>query len=207
MKDAAKSALRGLFLVLASPFWLAYLMQKGLARSTAAFYGYSQFLSLFPGSPGDYMRYAFYRLTLKRLGRDACICFGATLSGPEIEIGAYAYVGPFCNLGLCALGDHVLLGTGVHVMSGFAQHGIADLDKPIREQPGTLLKVRIGEDCWIGNQAVIGAHVGRKSVVGAASLVNKELPEYCIAVGNPARVVRFRKEAGQVTLPGRLELG
>jgi acetyltransferase-like isoleucine patch superfamily enzyme len=213
MKGAAKSILRGFFVVLALPFWLAYLIRKGISGGTAtpggaaAFYDFSQLMSLFPGSSGNYLRYAFYRLTLPRLGKDACICFGATLSHPEIEIGRFAYIGPFCNLGLCSIGDHALLGTGVHVMSGFAQHGIGDLETPIREQPGTLRRVRIGEDCWIGNKAVIGADVGRKCVVGAASLVNRELPEYSIAVGNPARVIRSRKEAGKDAASGRQDLG
>lgn len=189
-----------MFLVLVIPFWVGYRLQRLLSGASTAFYDFSQLMSLFPGSAGNFLRYAFYRLTLTRLGKDACICFGATLSHPDIEIGHLAYIGPFCNLGLCSLGDHVLLGTGVHVMSGFAQHGTADLDVPIREQPGTLRRVSIGEDCWIGNKAVIGADVGRKCIVGAASLVNRDLPEYSIAVGNPARVIRSRKEGGKPPL-------
>ncbi|MDB5103932.1 MAG: lacA 1 [Fibrobacteres bacterium] len=196
MRAMAKAIARGCSRVAVFPIWLCYLLQGLLGGKVTAFYGYSQLMSLFPGTSGDYLRYAFYGLTLPRLGTDACICFGATLSHPGIEIGEKAYIGPFCNLGLCSLGDHVLLGTGVHVMSGFAQHGIADLEIPIREQPGTMVRVSIGEDCWIGNKAVIGADVGRKCVVGAASLVNRELPEYSVAVGNPARVLRSRKEDG-----------
>ncbi len=202
MRSIIKTLFRGFFLVLILPIWILYLIQRSFTGISTAFYDFSQLMSLFPGTIGNYLRYAFYTYTLAKLGKDACICFGATLSHPKIEIGRSVYIGPFCNLGLCSLGDHVLLGTGVHVMSGFGQHGMEDLEKPMREQLGTLQCVVIGEDCWIGNQSVIGANVGRKSVIGAASLVNKEIQEYSIAVGNPARLLRSRKEPGSTSMSG-----
>jgi virginiamycin A acetyltransferase len=194
MKAIAKTVLRALCLFLVFPLWAFYKLLH-LAFGNAVFYGFSQLLSLVPGFTGNYLRHAFYRLSLARLGRDACIGFMATLSHPDTEIGAGAYVGPFCNLGLCSIGDDTLLGTGVHIMSGFGQHRHADLVTPIRHQGGTLTRVKVGEDCWIGNQAVVGADVGRKSIIGAASLVTKAIPEYSIAHGNPAKVVRDRRQA------------
>jgi len=104
------------------------------------------------------------------------------------------YVGAYCNLGLCSIEDDVLLGTDAHIISGFAQHGYADLGIPIRKQQGELLNVRIGCDTWIGNKAVVGNHVGKKCIIGAASLVVHEVLPYSIAVGNPAKVVRDRHQ-------------
>jgi acetyltransferase-like isoleucine patch superfamily enzyme len=103
-------------------------------------------------------------------------------------------VGPFCNLGLCSIGDDCLIGTGVHVMSGFGQHEASDLSRPIRDQGGTLVRVRIGADTWIGNLAVVGADVGSKCIVGAASVVTRPLPDFSVALGSPAKPVRDRRD-------------
>jgi acetyltransferase-like isoleucine patch superfamily enzyme len=80
----------------------------------------------------------------------------------------------------------------VHLLSGQRQHGIADLDVPIRLQPGQVGRIRIGRDTWIGNGAIVLANVGSKCVVGAGSVVVSELPDLAIAAGNPARVLRVR---------------
>jgi hypothetical protein len=85
-------------------------------------------------------------------------------------------------------------------MNGGSQHGIERLDLPVREQPGTWPRVTIGRDSWIGDRAVVLADVGRHCVIGAGSVVTRPLPDYAIAVGVPAKVVRFRN--GQ-PLPNR----
>jgi lipopolysaccharide O-acetyltransferase len=53
--------------------------------------------------------------------------------------------------------------------------------------------VTIGDDVWIGDSVAIlpGVTIGRGSVIGALSVVNKSIPEYCIAAGNPARVLKM----------------
>jgi len=56
------------------------------------------------------------------------------------------------------------------VISGFNQNGHDDISVPMREQCGKLLNVKIGRDSWIGNKAVVGNHVGEKSIVGAAGI-------------------------------------
>jgi virginiamycin A acetyltransferase len=192
MRGFLKGALIGAAMILILPLWILYRLESSLLGADKAFYGWSQLMSLFPGLPGNYLRFAFYKLSLAELGKDACICFGATLVHPGIRIGRGAYIGPHCNLGLCHIEDDVLLGTGVHVMSGLGQHGSADLDTPIRDQQGALRQVRVGTDTWVGNQAVIGADVGRKCIIGAASVVVKPLPEFAIAAGNPAKIIRLR---------------
>jgi acetyltransferase-like isoleucine patch superfamily enzyme len=192
MRGFLKGALIGMALIPVFPLWILYRLESLMLGTDKAFYGWSQLMSLFPGLPGNYLRFAFYKLSLAELGKDACICFGATLAHPGIRIGKGAYIGPHCNLGLCLIEEDALLGTGVHVMSGLGQHGSADLDTPIRDQKGALRQVRVGADAWVGNQAVIGADVGRKCIIGAAAVVVKPLPEFAIAAGNPARIIRMR---------------
>ncbi|TXT17327.1 MAG: O-acetyltransferase, partial [Planctomycetota bacterium] len=79
------------------------------------------------------------------------------------------------------------------VMNGSQQHGIGRLDVPIREQPGVFVPVRIGRDSWIGERAIIAADVGQHCVIGAGSVVTKPIPDFAVAVGVPAKVLRFRK--------------
>jgi acetyltransferase-like isoleucine patch superfamily enzyme len=109
-------------------------------------------------------------------------------------------VGLYCCLGDVTLEDDVLLGSHVSVMNGGSQHGIERLDVPIREQQGTWPRVTIGRDSWIGDRAVVLADVGRHCVIGAGSVVTRPLPDFAIAVGVPAKVVRYRN--GQPS-PGR----
>jgi acetyltransferase-like isoleucine patch superfamily enzyme len=194
MRRVLKRLIIGFFSLMVLPLWLLYRLEILLLKREDIFYGYSQLLSLFPGIFGNYLRFAFYRMTLTLLGEDSCISFGVTLVTPEIRIGKGVYIGPWCNLGLCTLEDDVLLGSDVHIISGFNQHGYSDLFIPIREQKGELLNVRVGQDSWIGNKAVVGNHIGEKCIVGAAALVTHELPAYSIAVGNPAKIIRDRRE-------------
>ena len=87
----------------------------------------------------------------------------------------------------------VLLAAGVHVPSGSATHGMSALDQPIRDQPGVRTLVRIGEGTWVGSGAVVMANVGKHCVIGAGAVVTQSIPDYAIAVGVPARVVRSRQ--------------
>lgn len=71
-------------------------------------------------------------------------------------------------------------------------HGYEDIETPIKDQPvvqnGT---VEIGEGSWLGeNVCVIGANIGKHCVIGANSVVTKDIPDYCVAVGSPARVIK-----------------
>jgi virginiamycin A acetyltransferase len=195
MNRSLKRIVYAFFIVLVFPFWLVYFFESAIFGKKQVFPGYTQLFSLIPGFLGNYFRFAFYRLALPRLGEDACICFGVTMADPGISIGSRVYIGAYCNLGLCTIEEDVLLATDVHIMSGFAQHGYSELDIPIREQKGENLNVRIGAGSWIGNKAVVGNHIGEKCIIGASSLVNREIPSYSIAVGNPAKVIRDRRDA------------
>jgi acetyltransferase-like isoleucine patch superfamily enzyme len=52
--------------------------------------------------------------------------------------------------------------------------------------------VTIGEDTWVGNCAIIMANIGKKCIIGAGSVVTKDIEDYSIVVGNPAKVIRKR---------------
>ena len=141
-------------------------------------------------------------MALPRCDRDACISFGTIFSHPTAEIGRTVYVGAFCCLGDVTLENDVLLGSHVSVANGGRQHGIERLDVPIREQPGQWPRITIGRDTWIGDRAVVLANVGRHCVIGAGSVVTQAVPDYAIAAGVPAKVVRYRKSTAAGTANG-----
>jgi acetyltransferase-like isoleucine patch superfamily enzyme len=174
------------------PAYAAYRVGAGLLGPQKAFAGWSELFSLVPGLTGIYLRRGFYRWALAGCGEGACISFGTLISHPTARIGCRVYVGPFGSLGDVTLEDDVLLGSHVSVMNGSEQHGIERLDIPIREQPGRWPHVTIGRDTWIGDRAIVMADVGQHCVIGAGTLVTRPIPDYAVAVGVPARVVRFR---------------
>lgn len=201
MKTALKSLAETIALVLVLPAFLLYGAAAMIAGRTRAFPGWSQCFALLPGTTGVYLRRAFYRLVLSRCASGSWIGFGTVFSHPTASVGRNVYVGLYCCLGDITLEDDVLLGSQVSIMNGGSQHGIERLDIPIREQPGTWVRVTIGRDSWIGDRAIVLADVGKHCVVGAGSVVTKPLPDYAIAVGVPARIVRYRDGAPISTNP------
>jgi acetyltransferase-like isoleucine patch superfamily enzyme len=77
------------------------------------------------------------------------------------------------------------------VVSGL-NHSYEDISLPPRLQKVSTKPIRIEDNVWIGANAVItaGVTIGKHSVVGAGSVVTKDVPGYCVAVGNPARIIK-----------------
>ena len=194
LRAILKSLANGLATVIMLPALCVYWGLSLIADRQALFSGWSQGMSLFPGTSGAYLRRAFYRIVLPRVEADVWISFGTTISHPTAEFGRSVYVGPYGMLGDVTLEDDVLLGSNVSIMNGSQQHGIQRLDVPIREQPGQWPRVTIGRDSWIGDRSIVMADVGKHCVIGAGSIVTKPIPDYSIAVGSPAKVVRDRRD-------------
>lgn len=113
---------------------------------------------------------------------------GITL-GDQVEINSQTIID---GTGSVELGARSLIGPGVRIIS--YQHRFDD-QRPIREQASDPLPIRIDRDVWIGANAVImaGVSIGEWAVIGAGAVVSKDIPAWAIAVGVPARVVRFRQ--------------
>jgi acetyltransferase-like isoleucine patch superfamily enzyme len=201
MKKIVKGTANGLALILVLPCYLVFRLGALVLGPHQAFAGWCQAFSLIPGLCGVYLRRAFFRCVFPRCDEDACISFGTVFSHPTAEVGRSVYVGLYCCLGDVTLEDDVLIGSHVSVMNGGAQHGIERLDIPVREQPGTWPRITIGEDTWIGDRAVVLADVGKHCVVGAGAVVCSPLPDYAIALGVPARIVRYRNATQVVQNP------
>jgi virginiamycin A acetyltransferase len=192
MKTLLKQLACGLATAFVLPAVLGYRLGALFVGADRAFPGWSQAFSLIPGLTGEYLRRAFYRLTLAHCGDGACLTFGTIFSHSTASVGRNVYVGARCSLGGVTIEDDVLIASNVSIMNGSEQHGTERLDIPIRDQPGVFRDVTIGEGSWIGERAVISADVGKGCVIGAGSVVTKPIPDYAIVVGVPAKVVRFR---------------
>lgn len=160
-----------------------------------ALQGSTQRLARVPGVHGEYLRRAFLSRAIAACHPTATISYGTIFSSTAASIDAFVYVGARCHLGFVRLERDVLLGDGVQVPSGARVHGTDDPLVPIREQSGRREEVRIGEGTWIGSGAIVLASVGRHCVVGAGSIVTKPLPDFVVAAGVPARVIRSRQPA------------
>lgn len=195
--DSLKSLTKNIFfiisVILISPLLILYRLLNTFYKSDSLFAGFSQFLSLLPGKAGIYLRAAFYRYAMTICSKDAVISFLVLFAQQDTEIGSGVYIGPNCNIGSCKINNNSLLGSGVHIISGKRQHNFSDPDTLIKDQGGVLEKITIGEDCWIGNGALILANIGNKCVIGAGSVVTDTIPAYSIVAGNPARVITSRK--------------
>ena len=132
-----------------------------------------------------------------RISKAAIISDGAIIApyGGSIEIGAHAYIGPYCVLyghGGLTIGRNVMI--AAHTIIVAANHGIAQLDVPMGRQPLTMKGIAIGEDVWIGAGCKIldGVHIGNGTVIGAGSVVTKDIDAHLIAFGVPAKVAGRR---------------
>ena len=193
MKNIAKAVADVIASLLVLPAVLLCKLGCRVLGTEKAFPEWSQAFSILPGFTGIYLRRAFYRRVLSRCGPGCCLSFGTVFSDPSAEVGNDVYVGLFCSIGAVTLEDDVLVSSHVSIINGGAQHGIARLDIPIREQPGTWTRVTIGRDSWIGERTTVLADVGKHCVIGAGSVVTRPIPDHAIAVGAPARVIRYRK--------------
>jgi acetyltransferase-like isoleucine patch superfamily enzyme len=148
-----------------------------------------QFLSLFPGKFGSYIRVAFYSLTLKSCSKKGYIGFGSFFSHRNSIVSDGFHISGYCIIGMVNMGKHCSIGSHVSILSGKNQHGYHEIGVPILDQPGYFEIINLGENCFIGERSVIMADLGRQCVVGAGSVVTKSFGDFVILGGNPARIL------------------
>lgn len=147
---------------------------------------------------------ALYGERYIRIGAQTIIGPHLTLSAgvsPEHELGrdTVVSIGDRCLIGRgsgivahesVVIGDDVFTGHQVYVTD--ANHGYEDPEVPIGRQFAAPRPVSIGAGSWLGHGTIVlpGSRVGTHVVIGAGSVVTGEIPDFSVAVGSPARVVR-----------------
>ncbi len=163
----------------------------------SAFTAPSQWLSYFPGYIGVVLRRVWYRATLRRCGSNLTVDWLAVIRTRESEIGNHCTLGVGNWVGWVRLGNDIMTGSHVALISGARQHEFSDLTKPIRLQHGEKRQLIVGDDVWIGTQSVIMADISSGTVIGAGSIVTRTYPPRVIIAGNPARVLRHRERGSE----------
>jgi acetyltransferase-like isoleucine patch superfamily enzyme len=151
---------------------------------------WGQALSLVPGLPGKFLRRGFYYLTLRKGSLTCDIGFLSYFTDRRSELGNRVYVGYGVVLGLVTIGDGCLLGSRVSLLNGGQQH---TLGPDAQLSPFDRLKASrlyLGDQTWIGEGAIVMANIGHHCIVGAGSLVSRQVPDGCVVAGNPARLIR-----------------
>jgi acetyltransferase-like isoleucine patch superfamily enzyme len=186
--------------VVTSPLWLLAWLETVLTGGEGVFKSCSEFLSLFPGKLGIFLRRGFYGMCLESFATDCSLGFGTLLAHPQVRIGTGVYIGDRCTLGKVVIENDVAIGSNVDVLSGRRQHHFGQLEVPILKQGRTFERIRIGRNAWIGNSAVVMADVGDESIIGAGSVVVHPIPARSIAAGNPAIVKKTREPAHEADM-------
>lgn len=127
------------------------------------------------------------------------MCDGTSLCpnlvGGAVRIGKGSEIGERCRISIVNsldIGEKVLLSPNVYITD--CDHEYRNVDVSVIDQ-GIVQKgqkVSIGEGSYIGiNTVIVGiVKIGKHCVIGANSVVTKDVPDYCVAVGSPAKVIR-----------------
>jgi acetyltransferase-like isoleucine patch superfamily enzyme len=113
----------------------------------------------------------------------------------ELSIGAKTVLGQECTISCFR---HISIGReGIvadRVMLIDFDHGMVEVERPIREQGIYMREVNVGHNCWIGYGACIlrGVSVGDNCVIGTNAVVTKDMPDNAVIAGVPAKVIRLR---------------
>lgn len=130
-----------------------------------------------------------------RVAAGASVAAHAFVHGP-VELAAHVSINPYVTLEGGRAG--IVIGEGTRIATRAAlfafDHGMAS-DQPIRSQPVRSQGIVVGADVWIGAQATItdGVCIGAHAVVGAGAVVTRDVPEWAIVAGVPARVIGRRQ--------------
>ena len=147
----------------------------------------------------NYCSKIFLQLLGAKIGTNFTSFFVTTITCPQnLEIGNNVWMSKdiafYADNGI-KIGNDVVIAKDVSFIS--TDHGFKDTTKKINEQDYQLgLKpLTIGNDVWIGEKVIIlkAVTVGDGAVIGAGSVVTKDVPAYAVVAGNPARILSYRK--------------
>ena len=132
----------------------------------------------------------------RRVWLEADVWLKLTDGGARLEVGDFTFFARNCHLNArerIAIGAHTLFGPGCVIVDH--NHGMRP-EQRMDEQPCEAKPIQIGSDVWCGAGAVIlpGVTIGDGAVIGANSVVTRDVPPMTVVAGSPARILRRRDE-------------
>ena len=164
---------------------------------------YLLYLILFKNTPEDYRPYALFFPKLRsalvskylsKCGKKPRVKTRAEIS-PNASLGDFSELGTRCMIQANVhIGDHVIMGPDVKIYS--RNHKFDSLDIPIKDQGKNYYETYVGNDVWLGANVVVtaGCRIGDHAIVAAGAVVTKDVPDFAIIAGVPAKVIKFRNE-------------
>src|SRR5680860_1035442 len=182
-------------------------------------------------------RWAWRRLATpagRRWRTDGLVFFGRRLAlqiapGAEIRFGRFCWIGDGtkirCHQGVVEIGAKTVFGQECTI-SAYQRvrigeqcviadramfidfdHGVVEVERPIREQGIYMRDVVVGANVWIGYNACIlrGVRVGDNAVIGSNAVVTRDVPANAIVAGSPARIIRMRDTPHELRWPDPVE--
>ncbi len=138
----------------------------------------------------------YYRTRFEQCGRNCRFDpLSSEIRYEVIKVGDDVFMGPGAVIGRAIIGNDVMFGPGVHIRNG--NHTFEQVGVPIREGDDPHDDhdaIVIGDDVWIGQDTTVlhRGSIGEGAVIGTRSLVNRPIPPYVVAAGQPCRIIRKR---------------
>jgi len=127
------------------------------------------------------------------IGRNTIISCknGDVILRPRVNIGFNCYI---VSLNKVEIGENTLFAAYTYIIGG--GHISEELYVPLKDQDTHGIGIKIGRDSWLGAKSMVmdGCNIGDYSIIGAGALVTKNIPDYSVAVGVPAKVIKDRRE-------------
>lgn len=170
-------------------FLLYYGFARFLPKSTMPFVG--SYAMKFRG----WLCGKLFKSSGKKLVVENNAYFG---NGKDFSVGDEAALGANfkCINRIVTIGNYLMMAEDVVFIGG--GHEFSNLEMPMGHQPDLpKTPLKIEDDVWIGARAMIlpgCKHIGKGAIIGAGSVVTKDVPEYAIVGGNPARILKYRKK-------------
>lgn len=167
------------------------------------FFGYLLYISVGGNLPHYQLGYSWRcskrirefccKLYLEKCG--VCVDIGRKIKlSSKISIGNFSGIGDRCYFqGKINIGENVMIAPECSFIA--VNHIIDNVDILIKEQGKIEEEIIIENNVWIGYRAIIlkGVHIEEGAVIGAGSVVTKDVPRNAVVGGNPARIIKYRK--------------